>query len=321
MSHEVENMFSVKEVPWHKLGKVIQNAPTIADGIIQAGLNWKVAKAPMYLGDGTVCDTAAIIRQSDGRKLGEVGKVYTPLQNEKAFDFFQPFVDSGDVTLETAGSLDGGRKIWVLAQLNRNPMEIAPNDFVRKYLLLTNRHDGVASAMVGFSPIRVVCANTLAAAIGATDSALLRVRHTAKIEIALEKVREMVSIADQQFEATGEQYKAMVRCGVKAADLKTYVRLVFYPNISEQEITERQQTRLTGITENITKLFETGFGADLQGSRGTMWGLYNGVTQFLSHEAKDDADKRADSLWFGQSKGINAHAMKVASMMSTGGLV
>ena len=78
----------------------------------QFPFNWKVAKAPMYLADGTVCDTSAIIRQSDGAKLGEVGKVYTALQNEKAFDFFQPFVDSGEVTLETAGSLDGGKKIW-----------------------------------------------------------------------------------------------------------------------------------------------------------------------------------------------------------------
>jgi len=321
MSHQVENMFSVKEVPWHKLGKVIAAAPSIAEGIKLAGLNWGVTKTPMYLADGRLCDTSAIIRNTDGAKLGEVGKVYTPLQNEKAFDFFQPFVDSGEVTLETAGSLDGGRKIWVLAQLNRNPMEIAPNDLVRKYLLLTNRHDGIASAMVGFSPIRVVCANTLASAINATDAALLRVRHTAKIEIALEKVREMVNVANQQFEATGEQYKAMVRCGVNEADLKTFVREVFYPKFSAEEITERQQTRLTGLTENITKLFETGFGADLSGSRGTMWGLYNGVTQYLSHEAKDDADKRADSLWFGQSKDINARAMKVAVAMSTGGAI
>lgn len=321
MSHEVENMFSVKEVPWHKLGKIIQNAPTIEAGIKLAGLDWKVRMEALFRATGEKCATRAVVRESDNKVLGEVGRIYTPLQNEKAFNFFQPFVDSGEVTLETAGSLDGGKKIWVLAQLNRDPMEIAPNDLVRKYLLLTNRHDGVASAMVGFSPIRVVCANTLAAAIGATDAALLRVRHTSQIEIALEKVREMVDTANQQFESTGEQYKAMVRMGVKEADLKQYVRLVFYPNVSEQEITERQQTRLSGITENITKLFETGFGSDLQGSRGTMWGLYNGVTQFLSHEAKDDADKRADSLWFGTNKGVNAHAMKVAVKMSAGGAI
>ena len=321
MAHEVENMFSVKEVPWHELGKIIAAAPTIAEGIELAGLNWKVDLEPMFLADGRKAQTRAVIRETDKKILGEVGSRYTPLQNAKAFDFFQPFVDSGEVTLETAGSLDGGKKIWVLAQLNRNPMEIAPNDFVRKYLLLTNRHDGVASAMVGFSPIRVVCANTLAAAIGATDSALLRVRHTAQIELGLEKVREMVNVANQQFESTGETYKSMVRMGVKEADLKKYVRLVFYPNLSEQEITQRQQTRLDGLTESVTRLFETGFGADLQGSRGTMWGLYNGVTQLLSHEAKDTADGRFDSLWFGMNKNLNAHAaMAVASKMAVGGL-
>jgi phage/plasmid-like protein (TIGR03299 family) len=321
MSHEVENMFSVKEVPWHKLGKIIQDAPSIESGIELAGLNWKVNLAPMYLADGRKAQTRAVIRETDQSILGEVGSRYTPLQNAKAFEFFQPFIDSGEVTLETAGSLDGGKKIWVLAQLNRNPMEVAPNDFVRKYLLLTNRHDGVASAMVGFSPIRVVCANTLAAAIGATDSALLRVRHTAKIEMGLDKIREMVNVANQQFEASGEQFKAMVRCGVKESDLKTYVRLVYYPTFTEQEITQRQQTRLDSLTEDVKRLFETGFGAELPGSRGTVWGMYNAVTQLLSHEAKDNADSRLDSLWFGTNKNLNAHAMKVASQFATGGLV
>ena len=321
MAHQVENMFSVKEVPWHQLGKIIQNAPTIEAGIKLAGLDWKVRMEAMQLADGRKCQTRAVIRETDNKILGEVGRIYTPLQNEKAFNFFQPFVDSGEVTLETAGSLDGGKKIWVLAQLNRDPMEISPNDFVRKYLLLTNRHDGIASAMVGFSPIRVVCANTLAAAIGATDSALLRVRHTAKIEIALDKVREMVNVANQNFESTGEQYKAMVRMGVREADLKNYVRLVFYPNVTKEEITERQQTRLDSLTQNITKLFETGFGSDLVGSRGTMWGLYNGVTQYLSHEANKDADSRVNSLWFGNNKAVNARAMKVAVTMSAGGAI
>lgn len=319
MSHQVENMFSVKQVPWHQLGKVIQNAPTIEEGIKLAGLDWKVFMEQQLRPNGQKCVTRSVVRETDNKVLGEVGSAYHPLQNTKAFEFFQPFIDSGEVSLETAGSLDGGKKIWVLAELNRNPMEIVKGDEVRKMLLLTNRHDGSASVQVGFTPIRVVCANTLAAAINATDSALLRVRHTAKVEIALEKVQDMVNTANQQFEATGESFKAMARMGVKEADLKRYVHLVFYPNVTEQEITERQQTRLSGITEDIRRLFETGFGNDLQGVRGTMWGLYNGVTQYLSYEAKGDADKRFDSLWFGQSKDINARAMSMASKMSAGG--
>lgn len=319
MAHEVENMFSVKEVPWHQLGKIVQDAPSIAEGIVQAGLNWTVRMEPTFMADGRKLQSQVVVRETDNKILGEVGSKYHALQNAKAFEFFEPFVQSGEVTLETAGSLDGGKKIWVLAQLNRAPMEIAKGDEVRKYLLLTNRHDGMASAQVGFTPIRVVCANTLAAAIGATDSSLLRVRHTKKIETALEEVQKMVNSANAQFEATGERFKAMTRMGVKEADLKKYVHLVFYPQVTEAEITERQQTRLTAITEDIRRLFETGFGADLTGSKGTMWGLYNGVTQYLSYEAKDNADKRFDSLWFGQSKDINARAMSVATTMAAGG--
>jgi phage/plasmid-like protein (TIGR03299 family) len=319
MAHEVENMFSVKEVPWHQLGKIVQDAPSIAEGIVQAGLNWTVRMEPTFMADGRKLQGQVVVRETDNSILGEVGSKYHPLQNAKAFEFFEPFIQSGEVSLETAGSLDNGRKIWVLAQLNRDPMTIVKGDEVRKYILLTNRHDGMASAQVGFTPIRVVCANTLAAAIGATDSALLRVRHTKKIELALENIQEMVNTANQQFEASGERFKAMVRMGVKEADLKKYVHLVFYPNVTEQEITERQQTRLHAITEDIRRLFETGFGADIKGVGGTMWGLYNGVTQYLSYEAKDNADKRFDSLWFGQSKDINARAMSVATTMAAGG--
>lgn len=321
MSHQVENMFSVKETPWHNLGKVIHEAPTIAEGIIQAGLNWSVRMEPMFLADGRKATSRAVVRETDNSILGEVGSKYHALQNAKAFEFFQPFVDSGEVTLETAGSLDGGKKIWVLAQLNRDPLTIVKGDEVRKMLLLTNRHDGIASVQVGFTPIRVVCANTLAAAINSTQSSLLRVRHTAKVELALEKVQEMVNTANQQFESTGENYKAMARMGVKEADLKKFVQLVFYPQVTAQEITERQQTRLDAITNDIRNLFETGFGADIKGVQGTMWGLYNGVTQYLSYNAKKDSDKRVDSLWFGQSKDINARAMSVASKMSSKGAI
>lgn len=321
MSANVENMFSVKLTPWHGLGTVVQNAPTIEEGIKLAGLDWNVKLAPMFLADGRQMKSKAVIRETDNSVLGEVGSRYHPLQNSKAFEFFEPFLKSGEVTLETAGSLDHGRKIWVLAQLNRSPVEIAAGDIVRKFMLLTNRHDGVASAMMGFCPIRVVCANTLHAAINATDSALLRVRHTANIEIGLEKIRDMVNTANQQFEATGEMYKAMARYDVNQADLKAYVRLVFYPNLTTEEITQRQQTRLSMLTDSVTRLFETGLGQDLKSANGTMWGLYNGVTQFLSYEAKDSADSRMDNLWFGKGKDMNAHAMKVAVKMASGGAI
>lgn len=319
MSADIENMFSVKEVPWHKLGSIIMQAPSIEEGIKLAGLNWSVRTERMQLADGRVLTHQAVIRNTDNKILGEVGSKYHPLQNAKAFAFFEPFVQSGEISLETAGSLDGGKKIWVLAQLNRDPMTIVKGDEVRKYVLLTNRHDGFQSAMVGFTPIRVVCANTLAAAINSTQSALLRVRHTAKVEIALEKVQEMVNAANASFESTGENFKAMARMGVREADLKAYVKQVFYPHVTPEEITERQQTRLTAITEDIRRLFETGLGSDMPGVRGTMWGLYNGVTQYLSYEAKDNEDKRFDSLWFGQSKDINARAMSVATSMSAAG--
>ena len=130
----------------------------------KAGLDWQVETEPLFRGNGQEVKAQASVRTSDNRVLGVVGPRWTPLQNKDAFKVFEPLVDSGDMTLHTAGSLRNGERVWVLCQLNLDNSEIVKGDEIAKFALLSNGHDGKLAVHLGFTPIRVVCANTEAMA-------------------------------------------------------------------------------------------------------------------------------------------------------------
>lgn len=314
MAHEIENMFSVKETPWHKLGQIIKDAPDIAEVLKLAGLDWTVSLRPLHMTmpDGTAKPVSenAIVRDTDNSVLGFTGRRYRPLQNADALNFFKPFAESGLCSFETAGSLRAGQKIWIMAALNSTEMEIVKGDVVRKYLLLSNGHDGKMGIRVGFTPVRVVCANTLAMAHGSNESKLIRVFHSSKTLANLETLRETINAANASFEATAEQYRRLANRGVNQGDIAKYVDLVFYNG--KQAESDREKVARETLNDNIQRLFEVGHGNDMTGVRGTYWALYNGVTQYLSYEQGRSDDSRLDSLWYGANKDLNRDALNVA---------
>lgn len=195
MAHQIENMMSVRKVPWHGLGRVLDKPPSIEEGIIQAGLDWSVKLQETFTsvnGNQVKLHTQAVVRETDGKVLGVVGPSYGVVQNKNAFQFFQPAVEAGLIKLETAGSLRGGRRIWVLARIDGLSAEVLKGDEVRGYFLLSNSHDGTTAVRVGFTGIRVVCANT--EHMAHAEGKLLRVRHTARVNDALEQVQGMVDL-------------------------------------------------------------------------------------------------------------------------------
>lgn len=349
MSDEIEvvdgvaSFFSVKETAWHKRGHVIQNAPTIEVGLKLAGLNWTVSKHKMFanctrLGDDgnstftrIPAETEMVIRDSDGKRLGEVGPQWKPLQNQDAFEWFDPFLKSGSATLETAGSLFEGRRIFILAKLSMEDSVIVPkvDDRIRKYVLLSNGHDGKLAIRVGFTPIRVVCANTLAMSHGDKASALMRVKHTAKAADTLVKVREAMNLANQAFEATADQYRALAKMDIKTEDLKKYINLVFKKETAEEEeLPSAPSDRERSIKEDdgrlienkIMPLFEEGPGAELPGVRGTLWSAYNSITYFLSYMRGRTQDERLNQLWFSSSLKTNKKALDIGFKIASGKL-
>jgi phage/plasmid-like protein (TIGR03299 family) len=235
MAHELElingeaQMFYRGEAPWHKLGRFIEpdEALTTEDAIVAAGLDWNVSTRPLYLDDGTQAPSNAVVRDDTNGILGVVSQKYQPLQNREAFKFFDPFIESGEAMFETAGSLKDGKRIWVLAKINKDPLEIARGDVVDKYILLSNGHDGLVSVRAGFTPIRVVCQNTLSMATSNDASQLIRLKHTKNLQENLDKVAEIMNVANASFEATAEQYRFLANRTVSQADLERYVKLVF----------------------------------------------------------------------------------------------
>lgn len=314
MAHEIESMFFTGKTPWHGLGVPLPEAPTAEAAIRAAGLDWRVLTKPCTTVDGVPVPAQATIRESDGRVLGVVGPSYVPLQNHEAFAFFDPFLEAGEATLETAGSLRDGQRIWVLAKLKRDPVVIVPqaDDAVLRYVLLSNSHDGTLAVRVGYCPIRVVCANTMAMAHEHNASRLLRVKHRKGVKDTLDDIREAMNLASAEFEATADQLRRLAATPILAEDLRKYVKRVFdLPDTGPGA--DASGARLLA---RVVPLVEEGRGNDLPGVRGTLWAAYNGVTEYLAYERGRDAGVRLDSLWFGAAQRLNQRALSVALEMS-----
>ena len=310
MAHEIEQMFFVGETPWHGLGQRLIDAPDIKTAIVAAGLDWTVKTVPLFTAEGTEVAAKATVRETDNKILGVVGDRYKPLQNSEAFDFFNPFVQAGLVQLETAGSLRDGQRVWILARIAENSdVKIIGDDSVRKFLMLSNSHDGTLAVRVGFTPVRIVCANTLAMAHNDQNSALIRIKHSSSVKTNLDSLRDTINIANRNFEMTAEKFRLMAQKQISRADLEKYVKIVLdIKTDAEGEISTRAQNQV----DNIITLFDCGRGQDLPGVKGTIWAAYNAVTEYLTHDVTADADKRYSSLWFGANSTRNTLALEEA---------
>lgn len=310
MAHEIESTFFVGETPWHGLGQRLIEAPDVKTALVAAGLDWSVKTVPLFTAEGAKVPAKATVRESDNRVLGVVGDRYTPLQNVEAFSFFDPFVQSGLVTLETAGSLRDGQRIWILARITENSdTQIIGEDAVRKFLMLSNSHDGTLAVRVGFTPVRIVCANTLAMAHGDANSALIRIKHSSSVKTNLDSLRDTINVANRAFEATAERYRLLAQKQINRADLEKYVKTVLdVKTDADGEISTRAQNQV----DSVIDLFDRGRGQDLPGVKGTLWAAYNAVTEFVSHESTENVDKRYQSLWFGQNAKRNEIALNEA---------
>lgn len=336
MSHDIEQtntgaaMFYVGETPWHGLGTRLEDRPTSEEAIKAAKLDWEVKQRPLFTADDfgglkrvvEEVDHVANYRADTGKILGVVARTWKPLQNKDAFSFFDPFVTSGQASYETAGSLRDGRRIWVLAELSGDPLVIAGEDVVKKYLLLSNSHDGSLAVRVGFTPVRVVCQNTLAAAHSSDASKLIRIRHHGGVKNALEKVGEIMNVVTREFEATAAQYRVLQLAGCNDVDLKRYVNEVFAPERVKKTMAQQAEAWIgaeqlgSRVYPKVQELFENGRGTQLPGVKGTLWGAYNAITEYIAHERGEQAIDRLDSAWFGQGMTQNVRALKVGMEMA-----
>jgi phage/plasmid-like protein (TIGR03299 family) len=182
---------------------------------------------------------------------------------------------------------------------------------VEHYVLLSNSHDGSLAVRVGFTPIRVVCNNTLCLAHESKASKLLRVKHTSRVRENLEDIRETIDLAQQEFVATVAQYKQLASKQINGTDLVKYVRLVF--GLKERERTPVQEKQ-EKIVPSVVWLFEEGRGSRRAGSN--YWGAYNAVNEYLNYFRGKTQDNTLNNLWFGDSAQINKKALNIAMIMA-----
>ena len=309
MSHEIEMVNGQAQMawvdagegtPWHNLGVRVDEGISPAEMMKVSGLDWTVEKRPMYLADGAqVPKKHALVRTSDNKVLDLVGNNWTPVQNSTAFDFFQEFCDAGDMTMHTAGSLLEGRRIWALAKV-ASDFTVFGDDKVEGYLLFSNPHMFGQCVDVRFTPIRVVCNNTLTMSLNSKAQNFAKVNHRGEFDP--EAVKEILGIARN----TMEEYKQVAEfLGSKQVEdkkFKEFLGKVFGESSKDGKLRRNAQLAY--------EVFETQPGAEF--ARGSWWQALNAVTYITDHQMGRTNDARLNSVWFGAGRKQKINAVKEA---------
>ena len=315
MAHELEivngkaKMVYAGTVPWHGLGKQISPDLTPEQVLAEAGLDWEVSKVPAFAniaGKQTAVGWSALVRSEDNKVLDVVSEDWNPVQNQEAFEFFNDFIAEGDMEMHTAGSLRGGQIVWALAKV-KDSFELFGGDRVDSYLHFTNFHKYGCSTDVRFTPIRVVCNNTLTLSLNTKVERMVKISH--RREFDGDNVKLMLGVAQEKLSKYKEMAKFLGAKRYTADSMVDYFKSVFPvsgPENSKKEISKSAKTAL-GVVD-------TQPGAEF--ARGSFWQLFNTVTYLTDHLAGKTADTRLQSAWYGSNKVLKTRALETAIEMA-----
>ena len=291
MSHEIETMAFAHETPWHGLGVRVDGSASVDQMIAAAGLDWTVSKRKMFAeGAGEVPDQFALTRDSDGKVLSVVGNRWKPVQNKDAFEFFRSFVEKGGATMETAGSLSGGKRVWGLANLNAG-FELKGGDVVKGYLLLMSPHIGGQSIVGKVTSVRVVCANTMAVAMRDQSKFEKRFSHVREFDVA--SAQEAMGLAREAIVEFGDMAKKLRSLKMSREEAVRILAQVYQPG--EEALVVEQEDAANPSMKSVLTAYTSAPGA----LPGTAWGVLNAVTFHADHKAGKSADARLTSAWMG----------------------
>lgn len=277
MSADVESIFYTREAPWHGLGTKVIEAPDSRNALILAGLDWKVVQEPIYTGAGEPVEGyRANIRDTDRKVLGVVTERYKVVQNHEAFAFTDSLLREG-VRYETAGSLQGGKRIWLLAHMPHEYM-ISGERF-SPYLLFSNTHDGSGAVKVALTPIRVVCQNTLNLALS-TAKRSWSMMHTGDIKGKIQEARETLFMAGDYMDKLGKEFEGLRKKTLTDREVMDYIE-VLLP--TEDGSTPQQVKNMGRLREDMAHRY---FDApDLQDVGKNAYRFINAVSDFATHAA------------------------------------
>lgn len=311
------SMMYVGQKPWHGLGTELDEPATAAEAIKAAQLDWEVVKQPLFAIGGSVAlpvpDKFAMVPQhkwgkADCPVFGIVGQDYTPLQNREAFTFFDDIVGRREAIYHTAGALGQGERVWILAKLP-DDIQVVGDDIAEKFLLLSNSHDGESSVQVKFTPIRVVCQNTLTMAL--SQGPTIRVVHARDLHDRLKYAEKALGLIHQHFDEIEKSFQGMATVRMTKERVAEYVNLVF-PNPRTPD-NKKAWERVERDRAQARHFFEKGRGNQEKGVKDTLWAAYNGVTEYVDYyRIKSGGERRLQSIWFGNGYQIKARAFKIA---------
>lgn len=275
MAAEVETMFYTRETPWHGLGTRVMEAPGSKEALYLSGLDWNVEQEPIYTETGNrISGFKANIRDIDQKVLGVVTDRYKVIQNEEAFAFTDELLGEG-IRYETAGSLQGGRKVWLLAHL---PQEyIIAGERISPYLLFSNTHDGSGAIRAAVTPIRVVCNNTLNLALNTAKRSWSTI-HTGDIKSKLEEAKNTLFMANAYMDELGREFENLRRKRLTEKQVMEYIGLLIP---LDENGTSQQKKNVTRLQNNMKMRY---FDApDLQDVGHNAYRFINAVSDFATH--------------------------------------
>lgn len=303
MSHELEldrngsaNMFYTGQVPWHGLGKRAAGLLTAEEAIRLAGLDWSVFLAPVAVpfleSDGEVTwqylkNDRPVIRDIDRKQLGMVTKSYKPIQNAEAFQFFDDIVGSGDAKYETAGSLSGGKRIWLTAKIG-DDINIAGQDPHGLYLLLVNDHTGSKSLTAVTTLIRAVCNNTVTFGIASAKTSWT-FNHRKELKGRVIEARNALEMTYKYVDAFEDEAQKMMDMQISKDQFAAIIKDV----LPDQKFaTPKKVTELVSLFESSPTIVDAGIG-------GSVYGAYQAVTEWTSHKQMQTNEARMISNIYG----------------------
>ena len=291
------SFFSVQEKAWHGLGQIVEGYPTSTEAIKFAGLDYEVSKEEIYTSnfnsDGQRMDYTnrvkthlATMRKDTGDVLGIVGKDYEIVQNKDAFTFFDSIVDGEGILYETAGALGKGERIFITAKLP-NYIRVGKDDLIEQYLFLTTSHDGYGSISAAFTPMRIVCNNTLNAALRNQSNSII-IRHTANAKERLAQAHHLMGISNKLSSELEIIFNNWSKVKITDPEVKKLIQLALVPNKEVfKNIQEGKEDELSTCFKNMCDTaYEYAMSNPTQQqptTMGTLFGAYNAVTGYFQN--------------------------------------
>jgi phage/plasmid-like protein (TIGR03299 family) len=302
------------EEPWHKLGQKLDAPATAEEAITAAGLNYDVTLTPVSTVDGMmVPKTRAVVRYDNQTVLGIVSDRYVPVQNKQAFGFLDAVVADGCLRYHTAGALGQGERVFLLAKLPGHIRVKQSDDLVNKFLLLSNAHDGSAALRVLFTPVRVVCQNTLSMALRKGLNEGISIRHNGNLQAKIGEAQRVLGLVTTFYDDAQAKIDRLASVQPTPAQLKLYFEKLYPDPEDGIDASRAKKTR-----DELLRLFEQGIGHDMPGIRNTLWTAYNAVTEFVDHRTfrgKTEIDRetnRLKNIWWGPAAKIKEQAWEMA---------